>query len=80
MSALAHNGKYGVINTSDSIIMVYYVVKFLSEPYMLQDDKKVDKQFRKEGEIIAKSGYLCIMKYNTNWYCQQLGTKESVII
>ena len=32
--ALAQRGKYGVINTADLTTMGYYVVKFLSEPYM----------------------------------------------
>ena len=34
MSALFQNGKYGVINNADPTIMGYYVVKFLSDPYM----------------------------------------------
>ena len=34
MSALIHNGKYGVINTADQTTMGYYIFKLLSEPYM----------------------------------------------
>ena len=60
--------------------MAYYVVKFLSEPYMLQDNKIVDKQVIMAGELIVKSEYLSIMKANTNWYWQQIRTEESVII
>ena len=39
MSALVHNGKYGVINTADPTKMGYYFVKLLSEPYTLQYEK-----------------------------------------
>ena len=49
MSALVHNGKYGAINTTDQNTMGYYVVKFVLEPYTLQDDKIVDKQAIKAG-------------------------------
>ena len=43
MSELVQNGKYGAINNSYPTTMGYYFVKNLSEPYMLQDKKKVDK-------------------------------------
>ena len=39
MSALVHNGKYGVINTADPTKMGYYFVKLLSELYTLQYEK-----------------------------------------
>ena len=80
MSLLVHNGKYGVINTAYPTIMGYYIVKLLSEPYILSDDKTVDKQVIKLVELIVKAGYVSIMRSNTNWYWQQLGTKDSVII
>ena len=80
MSLLVHNGKYGVINTAYPTIMGYYIVKLLSEPYILSDDKTVDKKVIKSVELIVKAGYISIMRSNTNWYWQQLGTKDSVII
>ena len=43
ISALVQNRKYGVINNSDPTTMGYYVVKFLSEPYMLQDEKQLTR-------------------------------------
>ena len=55
MSALAQKEKYGAINTADPIKMGYYGVKFLSEPYKLQDVKTVDKNLIKEVELIVKS-------------------------
>ena len=80
MSTRVHNGKYGVINTADPTTIGYYAVKLLSEPYTLQDNKTVNKKFIKAGELTVKAEYLSIIKANTNWYLQQLGTKESVII
>ena len=45
---------------SDTNIMGYYGVRFLSEPYTLQEDKSVDNKVIKAGEIIVKAEYLSI--------------------
>ena len=60
--------------------MVYYVVKFLSEQYMLQYYKTVNKQVIKVGELILKAEYVIIMKSSKTWYWQQLETKDSVVV
>ena len=44
ISSLVQNGKYGVVNTTDPAMPGYYVVKFISKPYMLQVNKKINKQ------------------------------------
>ena len=80
MYAIVQNGKYDAINTADPTTMGYYVVKLLSKPYTLQDDKKMDNHVIKVVDLIVNSEYLSIMKANTNWYCKQLVTRESVII
>ena len=67
MSALVKDGKYGAINTVDPTTMGYYVVKFLPEPYTLQDDRKIDKQVIKLGKLIIKSECMCKMKSNKKW-------------
>ena len=33
--------------------ILQYVVKFLSEPFMLQYEKSFDKKFKNEGELIV---------------------------
>ena len=79
-SALVQNGKYVAINTLYPTTIGYYVVKLLSEPYMLKDDKTVDNKVIKSGELTVKKEYLSIIKANTNWYWKQLVTKGSVIL
>ena len=37
MAPLAQLGKYGAINAVDPTTMIYYVIKYLSEPYTLQE-------------------------------------------
>ena len=60
--------------------MGFYVAKFLLEPNTFQYDNCFDKQVIKSDETIIKVEYLSKIKSNTNWYWQQLGTKESEII
>ena len=80
MSALVQNEKSVAINTVDPTIMGYYVVKFLAGPYMLQDHKKIEKQFITAVEVILKVENLNIIKANTNWYWKQPVTKDSFIM
>ena len=55
MSALVQNGKYGAINTADPTTMVYYVIKFITEPSTLQYYKTVDKKFTNSDEMIVNT-------------------------
>ena len=55
-------GKYGAINEAGPTTIVYYVVKFLSGPYTLQEDQTTDEKISKSGELVFKSEYLIIMK------------------
>ena len=68
VSSLVNNGKYGAVKTADPTTPVYYVVKFISEPYMLQGNKTVNKQIINSCEIIVNAVYLIMMKSKTNWY------------
>ncbi len=38
MSLMIREGKVGAIGTADKATMGYYVVKWLSKPYMLQEE------------------------------------------
>ena len=55
MSALVQNEKYGTINTAYPTKNGYYIINFSSEPYTLQDNKTVNKQVIKSGELIIKA-------------------------
>ena len=58
MAALVQSGKYGVINTSDTTTNVFYVNKFISEAYTLQNNTQIDRQFISAGELFFKAQYL----------------------
>ena len=80
MASLAQLCKYGAINEADPITMGYYGIKYLSEPYTFQEDQTTAEKVSKEGETLVKDEYLSLMKPKTNWYWQQHGKNQSVII
>ena len=62
MASLVQLGKYGAINAVDPTTMSYYAIKYLSEPYKVQDDQTTDGQVINTGELVVKSEYLSITK------------------
>ena len=68
MASLVQHGNYGSINTTDKSTMGYYVIKFVSEAYTLQEDTKYDGKIISDGELIVKPRYRSCMQENTNWY------------
>ena len=42
-----------------------------SESYTLQENKIIDGQIITARGLVVKAKYLCYMKVDTNWYCNQ---------
>ena len=59
MALLVQSGKYGATNTADTITNVFYVIKFISEAYTLQNNTTIDGQIISAGELVVKAQYLC---------------------
>ena len=68
MASLAQFGRCGAINAADPTTMEYYVIKYLSEPYILKEDQTTGSKLSEEGEPVVKDEYLSIMKSKTNWH------------
>ena len=49
MAVLVQTVKYGAINTTDTTTMVYYVIKFMLEPYTLQEETICDGKISTAG-------------------------------
>ena len=67
---LEHIGKCGAINESYPTTMVYYVLRYFSDVFTLQEDIKADWQVSNSGELVSGAEYLSIMKSKKNWYCK----------
>ena len=80
MSSLVQLGKFGAINASYPTTMGYYMMKYISEPYTLQEDRTTYGQVSKAVQLVHKSEYLSINKAKTNWCRQRYGTNKSIII
>ena len=48
--------------------MGYYVIKYLSNTFTLQEDANSDDQVSKYVEITVKETYLSEMRSKTNWH------------
>ena len=60
MAPLVQPGMYGAINTADNKTNVFYVIQYISEAYMLQNDTTIDVQIIYAGELFFKAQYLFI--------------------
>ena len=68
MASLVQSGMYSDINTDATTKNVLYVIKLLSEAYILQNNTTIDGQVISAGGLFVKPKYIFSMKENTNWY------------
>ena len=66
MASIVQLGKYGAINAEYTKTMGYYVRKYLSEPYIIQEYQTTDGKVSKARELLLKYKYLSLMKSKTN--------------
>ena len=58
MASLIKSGKFGNMNKKDTSTMGYYVIKFFSEAYTLQEDITCDGKIISAVELVVGSKYL----------------------
>ena len=63
MASLVQSGKYSAMNTTDTSTVVYYVIKFVSEAYYLQEDITCDRQIIAEGKLVVSATYLRFIEF-----------------
>ena len=80
MASLVQSCKYGAINTHDTTTNEFYVIKFISEAYTLQNNTTIDGQFISAGELVVKAQYLCSMQENSNWHSKQQPLQQNIIV
>ena len=55
---MVNTGNYVSINTTDTKTMLYYIIKFLSYAFELQEDITTSEQVCKSVELAIRSEYL----------------------
>ena len=68
MAEFLQTGKYGDISTTYKTKMGYYVIKFISEAYTLQQETTCHGKIGTAGELVLKLKYIKCMQFNTKWY------------
>jgi hypothetical protein len=66
----------GAIGTADDAAMGYYVVKWLSEPYTLQEDTDSMSGTICAGTMVVNALYLNRVEHAPHWYMQ---SKETMV-
>ena len=69
MDSLIQSIKNGSIDTSDTSKNEYYVIKFISEAYTMQNNTTIGGNIITAGELFVKTQYICSIQDITNWYC-----------
>ena len=54
MDAMVKTGKYGAINTTDKYIMLYYLIKFMPDPYTIQEEIMCDVKISTSEKALSK--------------------------
>ena len=58
MASLVKSGMYGAINTDENTTNGLYVIQFISEAYMLQNNTTINGQVISAGGLVVKVQYL----------------------
>ena len=58
--------------------MGYYVIKFLSESYKLQEDTTYSGKISTSGELYVKYQYVHYMQYNKRWYWEEPQEQKNI--
>ena len=67
MASLTKSSKYVAINTADTPTDGYYIIKFISEAYMLKNNATIDGNIITADELFVKVQYtmqLCCVYIN----------------
>ena len=72
--------RYGNTNTTETLTMRYYVIKFVLEAYTLQDNTTCDIKIISFGQLVVKAQYLRYTKEKINWYWKQKQQQQVIIV
>ena len=68
VSLMMRSGEVGAVGTTDPAMMGYYMVKWLSEPYTLQEETVGMASLIGTGKMVAKAVYLNRVQCAPYWY------------
>ena len=71
MSLTIMESKYGAIDTDDSSFHGYYVIKFYSSPYTLQEYLIIHGKVISSGEMVYEGNYFFPINVNSHYYVLQ---------
>ena len=73
-------GKCCDVDTGDSSWHGYYIIKFSSSPYSLQEDSSIDGKIISFGEMVCEGTYLFLTNVSSNYYVLQWNKSIYIIV
>ena len=80
MVSLVLSDNHGTINTAGTTTNGFYVIKFISEAYTLENNTTIEGQTIYVGELVVKAQYLFSVQKNTYWYWEQHPLHHNIIV
>jgi hypothetical protein len=80
IAATVAESSYGAVNTEDPQTDGFYIVKFISSPYTLQNDVEVNGDRISSGTLVCDAEYLSPAFKGSNWYVTPIGNIVSVVV
>ena len=68
MASLVQSDIHSDINTEEPTTIGYYIVKYVSSTFILQDDITSGRQGSNAAKLDVQTECLIIMKEKSNWY------------
>ena len=72
--------EYGTTSTTYPTKLGYYVVKYVSEAYILHDNTTCNGKISTAEKLVVRCQYIICMKAKTKWYWDQKEHKNSLLL
>ena len=79
MNILVDAGIFGVLLTDENTLYGFYIVKFPSTPYTIQEKTATDGNIISSGERVVNADQLTILRHETKLY-MKYGVREVIFI
>jgi hypothetical protein len=78
MAATIEKNSFGVVNTDDQRTDGFYVIKFLSKAYTLQEDITVNDELLKSGTLVCDAEYQSQAQPGSLWYVRSSNETQPI--
>ena len=67
------------MKAADTVTMVYYVIKFITESYTIQEETMYNGQISNYDELVVKNQYMNCMQYKMKFFWEHKPQQNNTI-